>query len=43
MDAPVALYNIDEAPSESVDLSGRFSDVHREFMEICEKHGNGAE
>lgn len=37
MDAPVELYNIDEDPSESVDLSGRFSDVYREFLELFEK------
>jgi len=39
VDAPVELYNIDEDPSESVDLSERFSDVHREFVELFEKHG----
>jgi arylsulfatase A-like enzyme len=38
MDAAVELYNIDDDPGESVDLSTRTPDVHREFVELFEKH-----
>lgn len=38
IDAPVELYNIDEDPGESVELSERFPEVHRQFVELFEKH-----
>ena len=38
MGAAVELYNIDEDPSESVDLSNRFSKVHHEFVQLFEKY-----
>jgi len=40
MEAPVELYNIDEDPSESVDLSGRIPEVYRQFVDLFEKHKN---
>ncbi len=38
MEAPVELYNIDEDPGESTDLATRLPDLHREFVELFEKH-----
>jgi len=38
MDAPVELYNIEEDPAESKDLSRELPDIHREFVDLFEKH-----
>jgi arylsulfatase A-like enzyme len=38
MEAAVELYNIEDDPSESIDLSSRTPNVHREFVELFEKH-----
>ncbi len=37
-EAPVELYNINEDPGESVELSDRFPDIHREFVDLFEKY-----
>ena len=38
MDAPVELYNIEEDPGESNELSKKRPDVHQEFIELFEKY-----
>ena len=38
MDAPVELYNIEEDPGESNELSEKWPDVHQEFVDLFEKY-----
>jgi len=38
MDAPTELYNIEEDPGESKELSGQWPEVHKEFVSLFEKY-----
>ena len=38
LDAPVELYNIEEDPAESNELSDEWIDVHQEFVDLFEKY-----
>ena len=38
MDAPVELYNIEEDPAESNELSEEQPDIHQEFVDLFEKY-----
>jgi arylsulfatase A-like enzyme len=38
MEAAVQLYNIEEDPGESLDLSATTPEVHRDFVELFEKY-----
>jgi arylsulfatase A len=38
MDAPVELYNIEDDPAESNELSEEQPDIHQEFVDLFEKY-----
>lgn len=38
MEAPIELYNIEEDPAESNELSRELPDIHQEFVDLFEKH-----
>ena len=38
IEAPVELYDIEEDPAESNELSAEWPDVHQEFVDLFEKH-----
>lgn len=38
MEAPVELYNIEEDPAESKELSKLIPDIHQEFVALFEEH-----
>jgi len=38
MEAPIELYNIEEDPAESNELSKELPDIHQEFVDLFEKH-----
>jgi hypothetical protein len=38
MEAPIELYNIEEDPAESNELSEEWPDVHQEFVDLFEKY-----
>jgi arylsulfatase A-like enzyme len=38
MEAPTELYNIEEDPAESNELSEEWPDVHKEFVDLFEEH-----